>query len=177
VERKELDRIIVLLNAGFHGGAWHGPSVLENVKEISPKTAGAKQKSVHSIAELIYHITSWRIFAVKKINGDAAFNISTENQNWGSISTVDEFELETLVMELSLSHDELINALAEKDDAFLEEIVPGSEYDFYTLLHGILHHDLYHSGQIGILKKITPSAKKDDFEDNKYFSDDFDDDF
>ncbi|GGD50876.1 hypothetical protein GCM10011514_13870 [Emticicia aquatilis] len=177
LQTTELDRIKTLLNATFHGGAWHGPSVLENLKDIKPKTAGIRQKNIHTIAELVYHITTWRIFALKKIQGDEEFVIKTEKQNWGNIIEVDEFEWETLQMELTLSHDELISALEEKDDSFLTEIVPGAEYDFYTLLHGIIHHDLYHNGQIGILKKSAPKVSKfddeDEFRATSYFEDEY----
>lgn len=177
LQTTELDRIKTLLNATFHGGAWHGPSVLENLKDIKPKTAGVRLKNTHTIAELVYHITTWRIFALKKIQGDEEFMIKTEKQNWGNIIEVDEFEWETLQMELTLSHDELISALEEKDDSFLTEIVPGAEYDFYTLLHGIIHHDLYHNGQIGILKKSAPKASKfedeDEYRTSSYFDDEY----
>ncbi|WP_337040822.1 DinB family protein [Emticicia sp. 17c] len=181
LQTTELDRIKTLLNAAFHGGSWHGPSVLENVKDIRPKTAGARQKGIHTIAELVYHMTTWRIFALKKIQGDADFDIKTEKQNWGNLKEIDDFEWETLQMELTLSHDELISSLAEKDDSFLNEIVPGSEYDFYTLLHGIISHDLYHNGQIGILKKMAPKSSKfnddEDLSSSRYFNDGFDDEY
>jgi uncharacterized damage-inducible protein DinB len=177
LQTTELDRIKTLLNATFHGGAWHGPSVLENLQGIKPKAAGNRQKNIHTIAELVYHITTWRIFALKKIQGDAEFLIKTEKQNWGNLKEIDEFEWETLQMELTLSHDELMTALGEKDDSFLLEIVPGAEYDFYTLFHGIIHHDLYHSGQIGILKKSAPKASKfddeDEFKTSNYFEDEY----
>jgi hypothetical protein len=180
-ERKEIERLISLLNAGFHGGAWHGPSVLEATKDLKIKVAGHRIKGIHTIAELVYHITSWRIFAVKKIAGDTAYVVKTENQNWGSFKTVDEFELETLIMELTLSHDELMLVLEEKNDNFLDEIVPGAEYNFYTLLHGIVHHDLYHTGQISILKKMVPVSKNDDYDSkpskSSYFTDEFDDEY
>lgn len=175
----EIDRIKNLLNAAFHGGAWHGPSVLEVVKDIKPKTAGFRQKNIHTIAELIYHITSWRIFAVKKIGGDEEFVIDNDKLNWGNLKSIDEFEWETLQMELTLSHDELILALEDKDDSFLDEIVPGTEYDFHTLLHGIIHHDLYHTGQIAILKKMKPKTAddEDDVRGSRYFNDGFEDEY
>lgn len=179
-----LERITDLLNAAFHGGAWHGPSVLESVKGLKPKQAAFKTADTHSIAELIYHMTSWRIFVVKKIQGDSEYTIS-ESQNFGHFDQIDEFEVETLLMELSLSHDELLNVLKNKTDDFLNEIVPGAEYTYYTLLHGIIHHDLYHTGQIAILRKIASKSGKstaydDDYspKSSRYFeSDDYEDIF
>jgi uncharacterized damage-inducible protein DinB len=163
-----LTNLINLLNAGFHGGAWHGPSLLELTKGIKVKEAAFKAGNIHTIAELVYHITSWRLFALKKIQGDAVYNIDNEKMNFGEIQKVDEFELETLMMELTLSQDELTRALESKDDAFLLEIVPGAEYTYDTLLHGIIQHDIYHTGQIAIIKKLA--AKSSKFEDDPLIS-------
>jgi uncharacterized damage-inducible protein DinB len=157
MENKEnnylVERIVKLLNAAFHGGAWHGPSALEVIKPVKPKQTEFKLGNVHTIAELMYHMTSWRIFAIQKINGNAEYEIE-EDKNFGKFGKIDEFELETLLMEMSLSHDELLSVLVDKNDDFLMETVPGAEYDYYTLLHGIIHHDLYHTGQIAVLKKL-----------------------
>ncbi|MCP9769862.1 DinB family protein [Lacihabitans sp. LS3-19] len=177
---QNIENLKNLLNTAFHGGAWHGPSVLELTKGLSVKEASYSAGNVHNIAELLYHITSWRLFCVKKMQGDEAYNISDDKANWGNIGKIDQFELETLMMELTLSHDELIKELDTKTDAFLQEIVPGAEYNFNTLINGIIHHDLYHSGQIAILKKLaTKNAKGGDdyLESSRYFEDDLEDDF
>lgn len=169
--KSNLNNLVNLLNAGFHGGAWHGPSLLELTKGLRVKEAAYKAGNIHTIAELIYHITSWRLFALKKIQGDAHYNIENEKMNFGEIDKVDEFELETLMMELTLSQDELTKALESKDDTFLAEIVPGAEYTYDTLLHGIIQHDIYHSGQIAIIKKLASKSSKfeDDLEDSRFY--------
>ena len=167
-----IKNIIRLLNAGFHGGAWHGPSLLELTKGLKVKTAAFKAGNIHTIAELIYHITSWRLFVLKKIQGDAVYTIDNEKLNFGDIRKVDEFELEALMMELTLSHDELVRALEEKDDLFLQAVVPGAEYTFDTLLNGIIQHDVYHSGQIAVIKKLAAASRYDDVESSYYESSD-----
>ena len=121
-ENQLINRIANMLNSSFHGGAWHGPSVLEATKGLSPREASFKAPTVHTIAELIYHITSWRLFAIKRLQGDNKYIIDDEKKNFGIAPKVDAFELETLLMELSLSQDELLRELSKKDDAFLEEI-------------------------------------------------------
>ena len=174
-----VERIVKLLNAAFHGGAWHGPSALEVIKPIKPKQAEFKLGNVHTIAELMYHMTSWRIFAIQKINGNEEYEI-VEEKNFGKFEKIDEFELETLLMELSLSHDELLGVLADKTDDFLMENVPGTEYDYYTLLHGIIHHDLYHTGQISVFKKLIDRKleKLDEVgSSSRFFEEDYGDTF
>ncbi len=174
-----VQRIRHLLNSGFHGGAWHGPSIMEAVKGLTPREASFKTPTVHTIAELIYHITSWRIFTLKRLQGDSDYQIDTEKKNFGQSAKVDQFELETLLMELSLSQDELMRELNTKEDEFLRLMVPGSEYDYYTLIHGIIQHDLYHTGQIMILKKMANAkgGNDDDYSSSRYFDESYDDAF
>ena len=153
----ELLRIIDLLNTTYEGEeAWHGPSVAGAMRDITPDLAGRRlTPNVHTIAELVFHMTSWRIFCVKKMQDDGEFDILTPEKNFGQLpEKIDDFEWEALQMELSLSQEELINELDKRDDdEFLEDIVPGRTYTYYDLLHGIVNHDTYHTGQIQILKK------------------------
>jgi uncharacterized damage-inducible protein DinB len=168
--KEELLRIIDLLNDTYESEqAWHGPSVVEVLRGVTPKMANkVGMPHTHTIAEIVFHMTTWRIFTVRKLQGDMNFDITTNEKNWKKFPHFDEFEWETLQMELSLSQEELINELEKKsDDKFLEDIVPGRDYTYYTLLHGIVNHDLYHAGQISLLKKglISTTFQEEDLED------------
>ncbi|HEV7349520.1 DinB family protein [Telluribacter sp.] len=181
--REETLRIIDLINDTYESEqAWHGPSVVEVLRGVSPRMAESKLTSnTHSIAEIIFHMTTWRIFAVRKLQGDAAFDITTKEKNWKTFPIVDELEWETLQMELSLSQEELVSEIEKKkDDSYLEEIVPGRDYTYYTMIHGLIQHDLYHAGQISLLKKaLTLSVPDDDdfddFRSESQFNEDYDD--
>ena len=157
VSNDELIRIIDLLNTTYEGEeAWHGPSVVDVLRGVTPDMAGRRiAPNTHSIGELVFHMTSWRIFCVKKMQGDETFDIATPDKNFGALpDKIDDFEWEALEMELSLSQEELINELDKRDDdEFLEDIVPGRDYTYYDMLHGIINHDMYHTGQIMILRK------------------------
>jgi len=48
-----------------------------------------------------------------------------------------------------------VSTVAGLSDHRLRETVPGKRYDFYHMLHGIAQHELYHAGQIAILKKAA----------------------
>ncbi|MBD2755064.1 DinB family protein [Spirosoma validum] len=173
VSNDELIRIIDLLNTTYEGEeAWHGPSVVDVLSGVTPDMAGRRiAPNTHSIAELVFHMTSWRIFCVKKMQGDEKFDIITPDKNFGALpEKIDDFEWEALEMELSLSQEELVNELDKRDDdEFLEDIVPGRDYTYYDMLHGIINHDMYHTGQIMILRKALSfkgtGSKYDDDDD------------
>jgi len=183
VQNDELIRIIDLLNTTYEGEeAWHGPSLVEVLRGVTPDMAGRKlTPNTHSIAELVFHLTSWRIFCVKKMQGDPEFDIKTPEKNFGSLPQMDDFEWEALQMELSLSQEELVNELDKRDDdEFLEDIVPGRDYTYYDMLHGVIHHDTYHAGQISFIKKalIFKGAGRAADRDDDYgagYGDDYDD--
>lgn len=172
--KEEVLRIIDVLNDTYESEeAWYGPSVVEALRDVTPKMAEMRlSTNTHSIAEIVYHMTSWRIFAVRKIQGDAEFDIKTKDKDWKAIPIVDEFEWEAIQMELSLSQEELISELEKiSNDAFLEEFVPGRNYTYYTLIHGIIHHDVYHAGQIGLIKKAVKGMRLEEEEDFGAFDD------
>ena len=146
----EIQNIANLLNQTFDKGAWHGPSVTETLENITEKEAFNRLPNTHSIIELVAHMTAWRTYVVKKLNGDAGFNVSPE-QNF-PVAT----DWEATRQGLQDSQRQLISALG-KLSGDLSKPVPGREKPllFYTLLHGLVHHDLYHTGQIALIKKAT----------------------
>lgn len=175
-KREEILRIIDQLNLTYEGEeAWHGPSVVGTLAEVTWEMANQKvMPGTHTIAELVFHATSWRIFCVRKLQGDADFDIN-EKTDWKVFKRFDDIEWEGLQMELSLSQHELVSELENlQDDEFLDETVPGRQYDYYTMLHGIIQHDLYHTGQISILKKALIYKG---FDKKKAATDEFGDDF
>lgn len=150
--RTELDRIIDLLERTTAGDAWHGPNINGVLSDVSLVQAVVRINGSHSIAELVQHITMWRIFAIKKLQGDASFDITLES-NFKHIKSVTEKEWEGLLTNLKHSQETLIKELGGKDDSILSEMVPGRDYNFYVLLQGIIQHDVYHLGQMVFLKK------------------------
>jgi hypothetical protein len=53
----------------------------------------------------------------------------------------------------------LVKTVAALPKSRLLDQVPGKKYDFYHMLHGIAQHELYHAGQIAILKKAASGRR------------------
>jgi uncharacterized damage-inducible protein DinB len=147
----EVKKITRILQKTFEKNAWHGPSVREVVSTISGEDSSKRLPNTHSINELVQHMTSWRIFVLRKLQGDDTY-IVTEELNF-PLSKV----WSSVVEELERSQVQLLDALQSFPLERLSEKVPHGEhnYTFYTLLHGIVHHDLYHLGQIMLIHKAT----------------------
>ena len=148
---RELKTLIKTLQHSYEKNAWHGPAVKEVLEGVTATDALKRLPNSHSIIELVAHMTAWRIFVVKKLHGNSEYKVTDEMNFPTPTDWVKTLE------ELDASQQRLLEALKDFDSSKLYEPVPhGSyNYNFYTLLHGIIHHDLYHAGQIVLLKKQT----------------------
>jgi len=145
----ENNKIINLLQQSFDGPAWHGPSVMEVLSTVTAHTAIQKVSTSHTIIELVMHMTAWRNFVSKRLQGNNDFEVS-EMANFPKGT-----DWPAALEALQEGQEELMKAISLFPEGKLKEIVPTRTYDFYTMLHGIIQHDIYHTGQITLLKKFV----------------------
>jgi uncharacterized damage-inducible protein DinB len=146
--KTEVQKLGDILRHTFEKNAWHGPAVMEVINSIDERIVHKKLNSTHSIIELVAHMTAWRIFVTERISDHDHFEIS-EEMNFPIIKSWQE-----AVDRLVASQGRLLTQLEKFPDARLGEVVPNRPYKFFTMLHGIVHHDLYHLGQIALIKKV-----------------------
>ena len=148
----ESARIADQLRRAFEGEAWHGPALLELLEDVDAATAAAKPlPDVHSIWELVLHIAAWDEAACRRIGGEKTQPTGTAN--FPVVPKASEAAWRKAVAQVKRTHDVLMKTVAALPESRLRERVPGKKYDFYHLLHGVAQHELYHAGQIAILKK------------------------
>jgi uncharacterized damage-inducible protein DinB len=148
----EATRIAELLGRAFDGSAWHGPALLELLEDVDAVTAAAKPLAkVHSIWELVLHIAVWDSVALRRLSGEQCQPSGLAN--FPPVTTPTEAAWRKAVAHVKRTHDALVKTVAGLPDSRLGNRVPGKRYDFYHMLHGIAQHELYHAGQIAILKK------------------------
>lgn len=149
----EINRIVRLLSKTFDKGAWHGPTVSEVLETVNAEQAHWRAGSSHSIIELVLHMISWRRFAVHRLRGDGTYEVSPEM----NFPVPDSETWSEVCGRLERSQEELLEAARKFPEERLGELVPSSsfKYTYYTLLHGIAHHDIYHIGQIQLIRKTN----------------------
>ena len=153
-EMSEAARIADQLRRAFYGSAWHGPAVLELLEDVDAETAAAELvPGVHSIWELVMHIAAWDRAGMVRLSGKKSQPAGFDN--FPRVPKVSEAAWRKAIAETKRTHDALVTTVAGLSDERLRERVPGKRYDFYHLLHGIAQHELYHAGQIAILKKAA----------------------
>jgi hypothetical protein len=74
-------------------------------------------------------------------------------QDWLPVLDSSEAAWRQAVRDLEQANHDLRAAIAPLTEARLADTAPGKDHSVYVMLHGIIQHDLYHAGQIAILKK------------------------
>lgn len=146
--KSETRTISQLLQHSFEKVPWYGPSVMETLRDISPSMVEKKIGRSHSIIELVLHMTSWRVFVAEHLNGNDTYEVSDEMNfpkpgSWTGA-----------VVALKQSQARLLEAIDRFPEERLDEVVPSRPYKFRVMLHGIVQHDIYHTGQISLLKRM-----------------------
>ncbi|MDX6692914.1 MAG: hypothetical protein QOF02_517 [Blastocatellia bacterium] len=149
----EVARIGSQLKRAFEGEAWHGPSLKELLAGVTAEQGAARPLAgAHSIWEIVLHIAAWEGVARLRLEGETAL-IQTE-EDWPPVPDTSETAWREALTKLEGGHKQLRATLRNLTDADLDKLVAGQQYSFYFLLHGVIQHDLYHAGQIALLKKI-----------------------
>ena len=148
----EIERISDQLKRAFEGGAWHGPSVREVLEGVTAEKAAARPVSgAHSIWELVLHIAVWEDAVKRWVKGET-HNVSNE-QDWQKVTDTSGEAWKKALAALEKGHMELRQTISGLSDGDLDKILKQPKPSVYDLLHGVIQHDLYHAGQIAVLKK------------------------
>jgi uncharacterized damage-inducible protein DinB len=153
--KSEIERITALLQQTFTKEAWHGPTVLEAIAKVTPGQVSARASAnTHSIIELVAHMRAWRIAAIEWLSGNTTYTV-TDALNFPAVT-----DWSAAVAALRESQEKLIAAIAAFPEERLDDTIPetGNAYTWYDLLHGVINHDTYHTGQISMIAKATATT-------------------
>jgi len=158
----ETARLADQIRRAFDGDAWHGDSIKELLTSVTAETAAARPiKNAHSIWELVLHIAAWDDAVCRRIGG-VAVQLAKE-QDFPAVKDTSPAAWRQTLSHLEQTHSQLIKAVAAFPDSCLQDQVPGKTedyYDFYYMFSGIVQHEIYHAGQIALLKKaLNPGTK------------------
>lgn len=152
---KEIERIVKLFQRNWDGPMWYGGQLTEKFKDLSWEKAFQKPAGFsHNIYEYVRHMHCWRVFTLELLKGNHSYSVEINSEkDWEKDYERSEITWLKALADLENSQQQLATALAAFPDEQLDELVPGKKFKWYALLHGVIHHDIYHSAQIAVLRK------------------------
>jgi uncharacterized damage-inducible protein DinB len=154
-----LDLIVDQLQREHAGDPWHGSPLRTILEDIDARAAARRPiAGAHSIWELVLHITAWKNEAAKRARAGAAGEPA--EGDWPEAGAMTEARWRAALEALETAHRGLIAAIQSLPEAQLfaptndtRNRALGTGVSYYALLQGIIQHDVYHAGQIALLKK------------------------
>jgi DinB superfamily len=167
VAHTEKQQLLALIEEGFQKAAWHGPNLRSAVRGVRAEEAAWRPgKSRHNIWEIVVHAAYWKYAVTKRITGSKKHEFAEKGRNWiargekkMSKAEIQKSWARDLAL-LGKTHKELRSTIAAAvEDSALDRPCRGSRQTVRRNLVGIAMHDVYHAGQIQVLRKLYSARK------------------
>ena len=148
----EKKRTLELLDRAYRAKAWHGPALLETLDGVDASMAAKRVvKGAHTIWELVDHLGSWNAIVAERLAGKPPQ--VTPELNFPRTPPPTAAAWRKSLARLAASQRKFRAAVAKFPDAQLGRIRPGTKTSWNVLIHGQIQHQLYHAGQIAMLRR------------------------
>jgi len=148
---RQTERLLDQLNRAFGGEAWHGPALRNLLDGVTEEQARSHPiRGAHSILELVTHIGTWIDVVGRRLGGTIVESNSVEDWSDGT-----KISWPRALEELERAESRLSDAVARLSNEDLDKAIAGAKRSQYAEIMGILQHNVYHAGQIALLKKAS----------------------
>jgi hypothetical protein len=165
--RNEIALLLELLDRGYQRKSWHGPNLRGSIRGVGPAVAawrpGAGRRNIW---EHVVHAAYWKYTVRRRLLGEKRGSFPRVGSNWfrrPAESTTDGDPLSRRAWQADVDlldevHRGLRAAVASLRPADLWTKAAGGQTTMFELIGGIAAHDVYHAGQIQLLKRLARGA-------------------
>jgi len=158
----EVAQLLAVIEQAYNKTSWHGTNLRGSVRRVTPEQASWRASDGrHNIWEIVVHTAYWKYAVARRFTGDARGSFPLKGSNWfrrpstqpasGSSAKAWKADLD-LLDDMHASLRAVVMRLTPKE---LARTPPGTKVSNFAVLSGIAAHDLYHAGQIQLLKRMS----------------------
>jgi uncharacterized damage-inducible protein DinB len=152
----EIASLLQLIDESYEKKAWHGPNLKGAIRGLSAKQAAWRPSPKrHNIWEIVLHCAYWKYIVRRRILGEKRGSFPHKGSNWfARRANVSEKAWREDVRLLDVFHRSMREAVAGLERNELHRVPVGSKVSNSKIITGIASHDLYHAGQIQLMKRL-----------------------
>lgn len=151
----EIVQLLALLDEAFEKASWHGPNLRGALRGVSAAEAAWRPApGRHSIHELCVHAAYWKYAVRRRLTGEKRGSFAPRGSNWFERGVPDAGLWRADLRRLAEEHRRLRAAVATLSPRDLPRVPPGARQSTERLVRGVAAHDLYHAGQVQLLKRL-----------------------
>jgi len=148
--------VLALLDEAYEKKTWHGPNLKQSIKGVTAKQAAWRPApGRHNIWEVMLHAAYWKYAVRRRIEGGKRGSFALKGSNF--FARPEKGKL----TDAAWSADK---KLLEREHRVLREAVAkvlrtprGAK--LLPQLYGVAFHDIYHAGQIRLLRRLEADSK------------------
>jgi hypothetical protein len=157
---REVSLLLRIIDQAFEAKAWHGPNLRGSIRGLTAAEAAWRPRpGRHNVWEIAVHAAYWKYAVRRRLTGEKRGSFALEGSNWfRRQERAGEKQWQADVRLLMNEHRALRSVIVRLRRTDLNRRPKGSRYDAATLIYGIASHDLYHAGQIQLLKRLRKNS-------------------
>jgi len=155
-QSQQLDELLFLIEQSYNKKAWHGTNLRGSIRGLSAREAAWRPgTSRHNIWEIMVHCAYWKYVVRRRILGEKRGSFPLKGSNWFQRSAdLSEQAWREDIKLLESCHRSLLDAVSQLNPGELSSSPAGSKVSNLAIIVGIASHDVYHAGQIQLLKRL-----------------------
>ncbi len=156
----EITTILEMIDQAFDRRSWHGTNLKGSIKGMQAKDAAWRPApGRHNIWELVVHAAYWKYIVRRRLLAEAKGSFPLKGSNWierpiSGYATEEAWKADVRL--LIATHKSLREGVAALSPTKLHQTPPDSKVSNFEMVVGIAAHDLYHAGQIQLIKRLRP---------------------
>jgi hypothetical protein len=156
----EVSLLLQIIDAGYDKRSWHGPNLRGSLRGVGAgRAAWRPHPGRHNIWEVAVHAAYWKYVVRRRLRGEKRGSFPLKGSDWfvrPEAPTEQAWRADLALLEQM--HRTMREAVAALDPKDLPRTPPGGTVSSAALISGIAAHDVYHAGQIQLLKRLAGSA-------------------
>ncbi|HCA78172.1 MAG TPA: hypothetical protein DEP53_00405 [Bacteroidetes bacterium] len=151
-----IQTLLALISQSYNTKAWHGTNLRGSIRGLTARQAAWRPApNRHNIWEIVVHCAYWKYIVRRRILGEKRGSFPLKGSNWfRRDSGLSERQWRSDIAMLESTHRSMCDAVARLKTGALPLKPRGSKVDNLAIIMGIASHDLYHAGQIQLLKRL-----------------------
>lgn len=147
--------LLAALDQAYERKSWHGTNLRGSIRGMTANQAQWRPHAGrHCVAEQVLHAAYWKYTVRRRLTGEKRGSFPLRGSNWFPVEQLTEPQWREHAALLDAVHRSLREAIAALSDRDLPQRPRGSKVSHRDILLGIAAHDLYHTGQIQLLKRL-----------------------
>ncbi len=157
---RRIRQLLAIFDQAYDRPSWHGTNLRGSIRGLRAADAARRPApGRHNIWEIVVHAAYWKYAAWRRLTNQPRGSFPLKGSNWfPRAERADQAAWRGDVALLQQAHRTLREAVARLPARELDRRV--GRVTTFALIAGIAAHDLYHAGQIQLLKKLTTKSRR-----------------